>query len=321
MVCLRSDDENAKEETFMFKRIVILLLCLLTAFGTASSLAEGVRVTDMCGREVTLDAPATRVVALDLSACDILCALDCEDLLVGRGKGIINPESISDVPDVPFPKEDAEIEEILALEPQVVFLNYMEQSREQWVKLLEENGVKVVVTESTDIQDVEGVYCAIELVGALVGREAEAQAVVDDMQATFAQIAADSENTGKTVFFELPMMYLYSGIVTTAGTGTCIDEIAEMCGLTNAFADVEGYVPVDEEQVLERDPDYIVNLFGLPYDDDWIMDREGWSDLKAVVNGNVLDADYDMFWTAGPSLKDAALSVFHFVHGVETGEE
>ena len=39
MVCLRSDDENAKEETFMYKRIVILLLCLLTAFGTASSLA------------------------------------------------------------------------------------------------------------------------------------------------------------------------------------------------------------------------------------------------------------------------------------------
>lgn len=218
MVCLRSDDENAKEETFMYKRIVILLLCLLTAFGTASSLAEGVRVTDMCGREVTLDAPATRVVALDPSACDILCALDCEDLLVGRGKGIINPESISDVPDVPFPEEDAEIEEILALEPQVVFLNYMEQSREQWVKLLEENGVKVVVTRSTGMQDIEGAYCAIKLVGALVGREAEAQAVVDDMQATFAQIAADSENTGKTVFFELPMMYLYSGIVTTAGT-------------------------------------------------------------------------------------------------------
>ena len=181
----------------MFKRIVILLLCLLTAFGTASSLAEGVRVTDMCGREVTLDAPATRVVALDPSACDILCALDCEDLLVGRGKGIINPESISDVPDVPFPEEDAEIEEILALEPQVVFLNYMEQSREQWVKLLEENGATIPPQALGRAEQLRGEGCTL-IFTAVDGRFAGLLALSDQLRESAAETIRSLKQTGVT---------------------------------------------------------------------------------------------------------------------------
>ena len=44
-----------------------------------------VTVTDMTGREITLDEPATRIVALTASDCEIICALGGMDLLVGRG--------------------------------------------------------------------------------------------------------------------------------------------------------------------------------------------------------------------------------------------
>ena len=73
------------------------------------------------------------------------------------------------------------------------------------------------------------------------------------MQSAFADIAAKSENTGKTVYFEVsPLQW---GL-WTAGKGTFMDELATMCGLTNAFADVEGWAEISEEQVLERNPDY-----------------------------------------------------------------
>ena len=45
-----------------------------------------VTLTDMTGREITLDEPATRIVALTPSDCEILYAIGAGDLLVGRGK-------------------------------------------------------------------------------------------------------------------------------------------------------------------------------------------------------------------------------------------
>ena len=53
------------------------LLALLVCLALAWAAAEGVTVTDMKGREVTLEEPATRVVALTPADCEILAALGC----------------------------------------------------------------------------------------------------------------------------------------------------------------------------------------------------------------------------------------------------
>lgn len=44
----------------------------------------------------------------------------------------------------------------------------------------------------------------------------------------------------------------------TAGKNTFMDELATLCGVTNAFADVDGWAEISEEQVLDRNPDFIV---------------------------------------------------------------
>ena len=114
----------------MSKRLVSLFLALLLALCAASAAAEGaaVAVTDMYGRAIELDEPVTRIVALTPSDCEILCAIGCEDALVGRGKYCDYPESILDVPVVQSGAE-TNIEEILALEPQVVLMSDMSRPR------------------------------------------------------------------------------------------------------------------------------------------------------------------------------------------------
>ena len=295
----------------MSKRIAALLLALLTALCAAVAVAESasVTVTDMFDREVTLDEPATRIVALTASDCEILCALGCEEMLVGRGEYCDYPDSILDVPVVQS-GADTNIEEILALDPQVVVMGDMAQSKEQ-VEMLEQNGIRTVVSNANDI---EGVYTAIRLIGALTGREEEAEVLTGDMQTTFDSIAADSANAGKTVFFEVsPLQW---GL-WTAGSGTFMDELAAMCGLTNAFADVEGWAAVSEEQVIARDPDYIVTItmyFGEgPTPEEEILGRPGWEDMKAVKSGGVLNIDSDALSRPGPRLKDAALELYDFL--------
>ena len=299
----------------MTKKLVSLFLALVMALSLTAAFAEStaVTVTDMAGREIALDAPATKVVALTASDCEILAALGAEDTLVGRGEYCDYPESILEVPAVQS-GADTNLEQIIALEPQVVVMAKMAQTEEQ-VAALEAAGIRVVVS---DAQDIEGVYTAIRLIGALVGRNDEAEAMVADMQSTFADIAAKSENTGKTVYFEVsPLQW---GL-WTAGKGTFMDELATMCGLTNAFADVEGWAEISEEQVLERDPDYIVTIsmyYGEgPTPVEEIKSRAGWDALKAVQNDAIFNADSNEVSRPGPRLKDAAEALYTFVTGEE----
>ena len=299
----------------MTKKLVSLFLALVMAFSLTAAFAEStaVTVTDMAGREITLDAPATKVVALTASDCEILAALGAEDTLVGRGEYCDYPKSVLEVPAVQS-GADTNLEQIIALEPQVVVMAKMAQTEEQ-VAALEKAGIRVVVS---DAQDIEGVYTAIRLIGALVGRNDEAEAMVADMQSTFADIAAKSENTGKTVYFEVsPLQW---GL-WTAGKGTFMDELATMCGLTNAFADVEGWAEISEEQVLERDPDYIVTIsmyYGEgPTPVEEIKSRAGWDALKAVQNDAIFNADSNEVSRPGPRLKDAAEALYTFVTGEE----
>ncbi len=300
-------------------KLVSLLLCLILicpVLGCAEDAA--VTVTDMTGREITLDAPATRVVALTASDCEILYALGAGDTLVGRGEYCDYPEDVQAVASVQSGYE-TNVEQIIALEPQVVLMATMAQTKEQ-VEALEAAGVHVIVS---DAQDIAGVYTAIELIGAVTGKNDEAAALIAGMKDSFAAIAAKAEGDGsKTVYFEVsPLEY---GL-WTAGKGTFMDELAQMIGLKNAFEDVEGWAAISEEQVLERDPDYIVTIsmyYGEgPTPVEEIMGREGWQELKAVKNGAVFNADSNEVSRPGPRLVDAAQALYDFVYGEEKTEK
>lgn len=295
----------------MSKKIVSLVLALLMTLCTFSALAQSFTVTDMFGKEITIDGTVERVVALTAADCEILCALGCEDKLVGRGMYCDYPSSILEVPVVQSGAE-TNLEEILALNPQVVITSDMAQSKEL-SQMLENSGVKVVTSNADNLEEV---YVSIRLIGAVLGREAEAENLIAEMQNTFADIAAKSENTGKTIYFEVsPLQY---GL-WAAGSGTFMDELAGFCGLSNAFADVADWGSVSEEQVLVRDPDYIVTItmyFGEgPTPVEEITSRPGWEGLKAVVNGHVFGADSNAMSRPGPRLKDAALELYRAIYG------
>lgn len=290
---------------------ILLLLAILLSASFALADGAGITVTDMKGREITLDKPATRIVALTAADCEILCALGAGDTLVGRGTYCDYPESVLEAPAVDS-GAGTNVEQIIALEPQVVLMNTMAQTLEQ-VEALENAGIKVVVSEATDIASV---YEAIGLIGALTGKNAEAGEMVAEMQAAFAEITANSENAGKTVYFEVsPLQWeLWS-----AGKNTFMDEIATMCGLTNAFADVDGWGEISEEQVLARDPDYIVTItmyYGEgPTPVEEIKSRAGWENLKAVKSDAIFGADSNEISRPGPRLADAARALYEFVGG------
>lgn len=293
----------------MSRKIVSLFLAVLMLFGMATlATAEGAfTVTDMAGREVAIDGPVSRVVALQPGDCEILCAIGGAEVLVGRGAYCDYPVEVLELPAVQSGAE-TNLEEILALQPQVVIVNAMNYTPEI-LQQLEQNGIAVVETNAESIDEV---YVNIRLLGEIIGRQAEAEAVVADMQATFADISAKSEASGKSIYFEIsPLQWgLYS-----AGTGTFMNELAEMCGVENIFADVEGYLPTSEEQVLTRNPDYIVLMNGMGEGAvDEILSRANWQGVEAVSSGRIYNDISNVMNRPAPRLKDAAVELYNFIN-------
>ena len=301
----------------MKTRKILSLLLALALLAAAALTAQAETLTDMAGRELVLDAPLTRAIALNPADCEILYALGAQDVLVGRGEYCNYPEDVLSLPSVNSGAQ-TNIEQILALQPQVIIMSKMAQTVEQ-VEALEKAGVRVVIS---DAQSLEGVYEAIALLGELTGREEAAEALAQEMRSGFDAIRQQAQTIEKTVYFEVSPL---EWGLWTSGKDTFLDELAQIVGLTNAFSDVTGWAEISQEQVLERDPDYIVTTAAycgegeLPVDE--IASREGWQDLRAVKNGAIYNADADMTSRPGPRLLDAAQALADFVHGMETEGE
>ena len=307
-----------KKRVWSFLLTLVLVAGVLCGCGGDAEQSAGdptggeavIVVTDQKDRVIELDAPATRVIALTASDCEIIYALGAEDTLVGRGEYCTYPAEVAQVEMVASGSE-TNLEQIISLAPQVVLMNEMDQTEEQ-VNALENAGIRVVVNDANDIEET---YESIEIIGAIVGKDAEAKAMVDGMKSAFGEMEANREaGEGKTVYFEIsPLEY---GL-WTAGTGTFMDEVANMMGLTNIFGDVKGWVQVSEEQVLQRNPDYIVTVamyFGegmTPVEE--ILSRTGWSNVAAIKNNAILNLQNDELSRPGPRLVDGAQLLFEMI--------
>ena len=266
-----------------------------------------ITLTDQTGSTVTLDKPATRVVALTASACEIVYALGAGDTVVGRGEYCDWPAEAQSVTAVSSGTE-TNIEQILALQPDLVLMASMDQTADQ-VQQIKDAGIQCYVSNANDIAST---YESIQQIGQLMGKTTEAQTIVDNMKQTFDKLSA--KKLSGTVYFEVsPLEY---GL-WAAGNNTFMNEVAQMIGLTNIFSDLDGWAQISEEQVLQRNPDYIVTI-GMysgsgQTPEEEIMARPNWQDVTAVAKKQVLDLPNNELSRPGPRLADGAQELYDFV--------
>lgn len=309
-------EKYLKKSLSIVSLLMVLLLVACAPANTSNN--QGVEseasenlVVDMMGREFVFDGVPERVVALNPSDMDILTALGVEDKVVGRGSYVELPEGAEDIP-VVATGQDLNAEEILALEPDVVFTTDMGYTKEQ-MDTFDKMGIPVIVTNAKILDQV---YESIEIFGSAMDREEKAGEVINEMKDFFENLPAQSESLkGKKVYFEIsPLEYgLWS-----AGKGTFMDEISTIMGMENIFADINGWDEVSEEAVIERDPDIIVTnaLFEegdvMPVDE--IMSRKGWENVSAVKNKQVIQIENDELSIPSPRLMKGAEALLEFAN-------
>lgn len=278
--------------------------------------AEAFAVTDMAGREVTLNGTPGRVVALSPSACEIVFALGAEEALLGRSEGCDYPWEAADLPVYSLDTE-AETDRLLAEQPDLVLVDELGPYADAAARL-ETAGVPLVFCGANTLEET---YASLRLLGEIFGAGGQAEDLVRAMEEVFTALGEAPIVGGKTIYFEVtepPQL-------RTAGRGTYLDDIARLMGLQNCFEDREGWALVTEAEVAARDPDFILTV--VPFSgegaapEEELVIRDAWQDMGAVQALNVIAMPENELSRFGPRLADGALLLYDFVIEALTAEE
>lgn len=239
-----------------------------------------VTVTDQAGREVTLDAPAEKIVSCYYLVTASLLTLGQKDKIVGIEMKansrelykLCAPEFL-DLPGVGSGKE-TNIEAIAALEPDLVLLPKKQLEAAETLAGL---GIPTAVVEPETYEAFNGL---IAMLGALCGCEEEAGALTAYYDSVVERVTALTKDV------ERPAVYLAgeASYLRTCAGGMYQREMIEMAGGTCVSQDIEGrsWADVSAEQLAAWDPEVIFSVSYAEYALEDIRKDAALSGLRAV---------------------------------------
>lgn len=264
-------------------------------------------VLDQVGRQVAIPDRVSRMVVLQHHSLDTLAQLGALDQVVGVVKdwrGLIGPgferlaPSLARLPS-PGTLTSANIEELLALSPDVVICTYY--APPQMLQAIEATGLPVVQLAFFDVPASErgklnpvlpdekkaysdGLLNAIRLLGEVTGKQERAAALVSECLAGRALVEARTAHlpeTGRT------SMYMANPELTTYGSGKYTAVIMELAGGLNVARSMNGFGKVTMEQVLAWNPDAVIVQDRYAAIAQQIEADPAWSPIRAVVNRRI----------------------------------
>jgi iron complex transport system substrate-binding protein len=270
---------------------------------SSSASAFPVTVEQPGGEPVTIEQRPARIVSLSASNTETLFA-------VGAGDQVVAVDEQSDYPP-DAPKTDLSgltpnVEAISNHNPDLVVIS---DDTDNLVASLK--AIKVPVLAIPAAKTLDDVYAGMQAIGKATGHADEAADLVERTKSDLDKIVADTPKpaTALTYYHELDTT-LYS-----ATSKTFIGQVYSLFGLTNiadpADVDAGGYPQLSNEAILQADPDliFLADVQCCDQNAGTVAARPGWSTLKAVKNGNVVELDDDLASRWGPRVVDLARSV------------
>jgi len=198
-----------------------------------------IKVTDDRGIVVSLREPPARVVSLVPSDTYSLVRLGAGDRLVGRTRYCVAPASDVEGVEIVGGTKDADVDRIVALQPDLVIANQEENTRTDILRL-EAAGLRVLVSFPRTIE--AGLAHLARLARALGAglREEPARSVV--AEAYHAHRAAEGARLGRApVRTFIP---IWMDPLMTVNEATFISDVLALVGAENVFAGRERRYPL-----------------------------------------------------------------------------
>ncbi|MCL2408296.1 MAG: ABC transporter substrate-binding protein [Oscillospiraceae bacterium] len=258
--------------------------------GPETELPATVIDRDREGNPITLPETIARVISIGPSNTEILTALGFADRIVATDTFSDNIDGIDPAIAI-LDMMAIDGEQILYLQPDVVFITGItRQGTDDPFRLVDDEGICIIFIPSST--SIEGIKEDIRFIAAVMGAEPGGEELIEGMDAAIDEVRQIGETITerRTVYFEItPAPWMVS-----FGAGTFLNEMLEIIGAENIFADEEGWISVADEVMLMANPDVIltsVNFIDDPIGE--IISRPGWGGITAVQNGDIFIIDTD----------------------------
>ncbi|MEU7972380.1 iron-siderophore ABC transporter substrate-binding protein [Micromonospora sp. NPDC049089] len=280
---------------------------------TSASAAGGpVTLTDSRGKEITLKAPATKVVGLEWGEVEMLVSLGVMPVGVADPKGygtwVTSAKLDPGVKDVGTRGEPS-VDSIVALQPDLIV---MEDDRGANMISQLEKYAPVVVAKGSDATDNLGrMRTDLTMIAKAVGKTAQAEKLLADFDAAIAdgkKKIADAGAAGQPFAIADGWKEGSTVSIRMFGKGSLVSEIGTQLGLTNAWTgkvdEAWGLGQTDVEgMTVLKDPDMHLFYNASDGDDvfaDGLAGNAIWKSLPFVQKGNLHKMPNGIWTFGGP---------------------
>lgn len=264
--------------------ILIVVFTITTLIGCTNKSPTAV---DREGNKFKQPKKVNTIISTAPSNTEILVGLGLSDKLVAIDKYSADIDGVNkDLPKIDFKIPDAET--LLSLKPDIIIASgHNKTGNEDPFAALKEAGIEVVyIPTSSSIEDI---YKDIGFIAKVTSTEKKGQEMINNMKSEIDSIkkVAASIIDKKTVYFEIgSTSALYS-----FGNNTFLNEIIEIIGAKNIFANENSWISPTPEAIVKANPDVILTNEPTENAVDAIKIREGFKYINAIKENNVFAID------------------------------
>lgn len=254
-------------------------------------------VVDDLGNNFSFTAAPERVITLAPNLTEMMYALGCGEHLVGNTLYCNYPpaaDSVAKVGDM----LTIDFEKIVTLKPDLVFIT-VEGNTKQIYDRLNQLGVKAFVSNPRSYKGIKKTFTDMSIIMQCPDT---AKAIISKWEQDVAAVVAK----GDLIKLPKAMFMVQVSPVMLAGKNTFVNEYLELCGLKNIADDaVNNYPLFNREEILERNPEYIIHSNSNYTLKELLNVYPEWESIKAVKEGNIIVIDPDLFFRPGPRFTEA----------------
>ncbi|MFW6144769.1 MAG: ABC transporter substrate-binding protein [Candidatus Natronoplasma sp.] len=271
----------------------LLLLSILSSGCVDQDIDGGsATITDMAGREVEVPKDVENIVGVGSGCMRLLCYMNATEYLagveeyekedpMGRPYRLANPDLAEK--DSIGPIHGGDMELIAAQEPDVIFRASSADPAEDYE---EKTGIPTVDLAIGDLtENRESFYGSLRLIGEILQKEERAEEIIDHIDSTIQDL---DDRTKDIPSEEKPEVYvggvLYRGSHPLTSTYGEYDPFY-FVNADNAAGELgTEHAMVDEEQILEWDPEVIFVDMGSYVRGETILDNSTYGNVTAFQN-------------------------------------
>jgi len=193
-----------------------------------------------------------RTISAGGSITEIMYALGLQEQIIAVDSSSYFPAEVRNKPQVGYFRR-LSAEGVLSTRPtRVVAANGA--GPDEALQQIKAAGVEVKIF-TQEIYTLDAWKAYLREIGGYFGKKAEANGIINRVEARLSQLTADQEDSGKTAIF---LMDVGDRGPVAAGYDTVPDMLFNLAGLDNIVDDYDGFKPFSAEQLISIQPDLIV---------------------------------------------------------------